>query len=30
VQTVEFVDAMYRAAREGRTVSLVQPEEMVT
>lgn len=30
VLTVEFVDAMYRAAREGRTISLVRPEEMVT
>ena len=30
VQTVEFVDAMYRAAREGRTVTLVQPGEVVS
>ena len=27
VRTVEFVDAMYRAAREGRTVAVGLPEE---
>lgn len=30
VQTVEFVDAMYRAASEGRTVVVAQPEEVAT
>jgi predicted dehydrogenase len=30
VRTVEFVHAMYRAAREGRSVTLGQPEEMVS
>lgn len=29
VKTVEFVDAMYRAAHEGRTVTLQEPWEMV-
>jgi len=30
VTTVEFVHAMYRAARDGRTVSLLEPEEVGT